>query len=108
MIMSKTWVNRFVTNINLISVSVQFKYNFPTSKASREVANLNERKNPHTPVNGVKEYIFPVVFGNKNWLHYIFYLILKYPKNKKQFQERFASLATRAIFVRLFSPFLTK
>ena len=27
---------------------------YPTSKASREVANLTERKNPHTPVYGVK------------------------------------------------------
>ena len=24
---------------------------------SREVANLNERKNPHTPVYGVKEFV---------------------------------------------------
>ena len=28
----------------------------PASKASREVANLTERKNPHTPVYGVKEF----------------------------------------------------
>ena len=29
---------------------------YPTaSEASREVANLTERKNPHTPVYGVKE-----------------------------------------------------
>ena len=27
------------------------------SKASREVANLTERKNPHTPVYGFKEFI---------------------------------------------------
>ena len=27
----------------------------PVSEASREVANLTERKNPHTPVYGVKE-----------------------------------------------------
>ena len=27
----------------------------PASEASREVANLTERKNPHTPVHGVKE-----------------------------------------------------
>ena len=27
----------------------------PVSEASREVANLNERKNPHAPVYGVKE-----------------------------------------------------
>ena len=29
----------------------------PASKASREVANLTERKNPHTPVHGVKEFV---------------------------------------------------
>ena len=29
----------------------------PVSEASREVANLNERKNPHTPVFGVKEFV---------------------------------------------------
>ena len=27
------------------------------SEASREVANLTERKNPHTPVYGVKEFV---------------------------------------------------
>ena len=32
-------------------------------------------------------------------------LILHIPKNKKQFQERFTSLAARAILVSLFSPF---
>ena len=30
---------------------------YPGSEASREVANLNEIKNPHTPVNGVKEFV---------------------------------------------------
>ena len=29
----------------------------PASKASREVANLIVRKNPHTPVYGVKEFV---------------------------------------------------
>ena len=29
----------------------------PVSKASREVANLNERKNPHTHIYGVKEFV---------------------------------------------------
>ena len=29
----------------------------PASEASREVANLTERKNPHTPINGVKEFV---------------------------------------------------
>ena len=29
----------------------------PASEASREVANLTERKNPPTPVYGVKEFV---------------------------------------------------
>ena len=29
----------------------------PASEASREVANLTERKNPHTPVYGVEEFV---------------------------------------------------
>ena len=32
-------------------------FNPPASQASREVANLTERKNPHTPVYGVKEFV---------------------------------------------------
>ena len=31
-------------------------FNPPASKASREVADLTKRKNPHTPVYGVKEF----------------------------------------------------
>ena len=31
--------------------------NPPVSEASREVANLTEIKNPHTPVSGVKEFV---------------------------------------------------
>ena len=33
------------------------KLNPPASKASREVAILTERKNPHTPLYGVKEFV---------------------------------------------------
>ena len=33
---------------------IQVSHNPPASKASREVANLTERKNLHTPVYGVK------------------------------------------------------
>ena len=36
------------------------KYPFlfhPFCKTSREVANLTERKNPHTPAYGVKEFV---------------------------------------------------
>ena len=29
----------------------------PAIKASREVANLTKRKNPHTPAYGVKEFV---------------------------------------------------
>ena len=29
----------------------------PASEASREVANLTWRKNPHTPIYGVKEFV---------------------------------------------------
>ena len=32
-------------------------FNPPASEASREVANLTERKYPHTPVYGVKEFV---------------------------------------------------
>ena len=38
--------------------SVNYYNNPPASKASREVANLTVRKNPHTPVYGVKEFVF--------------------------------------------------
>ena len=33
-------------------------YNPPASKANRKVANLTERKNMHTHVNGVKEFVY--------------------------------------------------
>ena len=39
---------------------IHLKFNVfypPASKVSREVANLTERKNPHTPVYGVKEFV---------------------------------------------------
>ena len=32
-------------------------FNPPVREANREVANLTERKNPHTPVYGVKEFV---------------------------------------------------
>ena len=41
----------------------------PASEASREVANLTERKNPHTPVYGVKEFVcLSVVKFKPNYL----------------------------------------
>ena len=33
----------------------------PASEAIREVANLTERKNPYTPVYGVKEFVCLIV-----------------------------------------------
>ena len=51
----------FDKRINLIklsgSVIVLLYYFPPASEASREVANLTRRKNPHPPVNGVKEFV---------------------------------------------------
>ena len=32
-------------------------FNPPVIEASREIANLTERKNQHTPVYGVKEFV---------------------------------------------------
>ena len=41
----------------------------PASEVSREVANLTERKNPHTPVYGVKEFVcLSVTKFNPNYL----------------------------------------
>ena len=36
---------------------IQLLFYPPASEANREVANLTERKNPHTPVYGVKEFV---------------------------------------------------
>ena len=45
------------------------KYNPPGSKASRELANSTERKNLHTPVCGVKEFVCMSVLNfNPNYL----------------------------------------
>ena len=37
----------------------------PASEACREVANLTERKNPHTPTYGVKEFVCMSVCNKK-------------------------------------------
>ena len=34
----------------------------PASEGSKEVANLTERKNPHSPMYGVKEFVCLSVF----------------------------------------------
>ena len=63
------------------------RYNPPASKASTEVANLTERKNTHTPVYGVKEFVCPSVCLS----------VTKFDPNYK-----FATLAARAVFVSSF------
>ena len=42
---------------NIIKKNCSTKFYPPASEASREVENLTERKNPHTPVYGVKEFV---------------------------------------------------
>ena len=39
----------------------QIIFYLPAGEVSREVANLSERKNLHTPVYGVKEFVRPSV-----------------------------------------------
>ena len=41
----------------VLDTNAMFFYNLPVTEASKEVANLTERKNPHTPVYGVKEFV---------------------------------------------------
>ena len=43
--------------MNIIKLEIAFLIHPPVSKASREVANLTERKNLHTPVYGDKEFV---------------------------------------------------
>ena len=43
--------------LHLLSKLPLPKHCLPESEASREVANLTERKNPHAPVYGVKEFV---------------------------------------------------
>ena len=40
-----------------ITKKMESNYYPPANEASREVANLTERKNPHNPVYGVKEFV---------------------------------------------------
>ena len=62
---------------------------------------FNLKKKIHSHLYMVSENL-SVCLSVKN------YLFLHIPKNKKPFQERFPCLAARAIFISLFSPFLTK
>ena len=53
-------------NMNFLSTNFGHP---PASKARREVANLTERKNLHTPVYGVKEFVcLSVVNFDPNYL----------------------------------------
>ena len=63
---------------------VHMNHNPPVSEASREVENLTWRKNPHTPVYGVKEFVclsvakFDLNYlrtGKKVHLYLIIYII---------------------------------
>ena len=47
----------YLKNLNNGRKSFDFLNFPPASNASMEVANLTERKNPHTPVNGIKEFV---------------------------------------------------
>ena len=50
---------KYIDRARLKPYNTSSKYNFHplVSEGSREVANLNERKNPHAPLNGVKEFV---------------------------------------------------
>ena len=54
---------------------------------------LTERKNPHTPVHGVKEFVR--LSFTKDYL--IFHLT-----RTKTIEKKFSTLAARAVFVNLF------
>ena len=56
----------FKTSVNQQSMGVLHNYP-PESEASREVANLTERKNPHTLVYGVKEFVKLPYFSGRAW-----------------------------------------
>ena len=54
----------------------------PASKASREVANLTERKNQHSPVYGVKEFVHLfVLYFDPNYLCFG----VDYPRKVKEY-----------------------
>ena len=60
-------VNMKGPNKHLNGKKLTIKISYPpASKASREVANLTERKNPHTPVYDVKEFVCLSVCDKKD------------------------------------------
>ena len=52
----KIKINGILFNSSGYSNLKQLNYP-PASEVSREVADLTERKNPHTPIYGVKEFV---------------------------------------------------
>ena len=57
------WALRFCSFAGLVKIFYNFNLRLrnypPASKLSREVANLTERKNLHTPIYGNKEFACP-------------------------------------------------
>ena len=67
----------------------------PASQASREVANLTEIKNQHTPYMVSKNLSVCLSFYKRLFE-------LSSNQNQNQFEKKFATLAARAAFVSLF------
>ena len=54
-------------------------YNPPASEASRELANLTERKNPHTPVYDVKEFVcLSVINFDPNYFVLRYFIVTRF------------------------------
>ena len=51
------WHIFLIVRFNMFIKSSHYYYYPPASKASREVANLTRRKNPHTPIYDVEEFV---------------------------------------------------
>ena len=79
----------------------QNQYYSPASEASREVANLTEINNPHTPVYGVKEFVCLSVYLSVTKFYKRLF-DLSSNQNQKPIEKKFAGLAARAVFVNLF------
>ena len=78
----------------------------PAKEANREVANLTERKNPHTLVYGFKEFVCLSLTNfdpNYPGTGRTELPRLSSNQNQKPIEKKFAGLAARAVFVSLFS-----
>ena len=73
---------------NNLDETEMFKQMFIPLQAKR----VTERKNPHAPVFGVKEFVCQSLFD------------LSSNQNQKPFEKKLATLAARAVFVNLFFP----